>query len=343
MKLPNLALPILAVAVLAAPAAQAQSSVTIYGLIDATVRYANNVSASGGSDKSVGDGAYTGSRLGFRATEDLGGGLKAMFTIEQGLDPSTGELQQATSTSNYGQSAAPNGRAWGRQAFVRLSSEYGTLTLGRQYTIAHELSGRFQPMSNVNLDALSIFSGHHVAREDNMVKYVVKLGPVGLGANAVANEGNGHAWGLSGAYTAGAFDLVAYLQRMQSANQTETRKITGVGGAYKAMSGLTLYLGGMQRRHELSAQKNTVLAAGANYNLTDKLMLTASFARDRQSGLNEGSRKLMWFGADYQFSKRTDVYVEVDRNSVSGSYPLPSFMGTRDDQTGTSVGVRHRF
>ncbi|MFT3956036.1 MAG: porin [Piscinibacter sp.] len=324
--------------------ASAQSNVTVYGIIDVTVRHANNAAANGDSLKTVGDGAYTGSRLGFRGTEDLGGGLKAFFNIEQGLDPSNGTLQQTTTTANYGQGLAPSGRAWGRAAVVGLSSGYGTVAIGRQNTLAHDLSGRFQPQPNPNQDSLSVFSGHHVSREDNMVKYTHKLGDFGVAASVTAGEGtNGKAWAVGGSYSAGPIDVVFYNQEMDSANNTETRKITAIGGSYAVTGGLRVFVGAMQRKHDVSPQKNKVWTLGANYNLTEALVLTASYVQDKQSGTNEGSRKVGYLGVDYLLSKRTDVYAEVDNNKLSGAFPLPGFMGTRDSATGVSVGVRHRF
>lgn len=325
-------------------AAMAQSSVTIYGIMDVTVRYADNAAANGDSIKTVGDGAYTGSRLGFRGTEDLGGGLKAFFNIEQGLDPSTGTLQQTTTTANYGQGLAPGGRAWGRASLVGLTTPLGTLSLGRQYTLAHDLSGRFQPQSNPNQDSLSVFSGHHVSRQDNMAKYTNQFGPVGVALSATAGEGtNGKAWGVGGWYTAGPLDVVAYAQNMDSFNALETRKIRGLGGSYAFTTGLKAFLGAMQRSHDVSPQKNKVWTAGVNVNATNELVLTASYTQDKQTGTNVGSRKVAFVGADYLFSKRTDVYLEIDNNKLSGAYPLPAFMGTRDNTTGMSLGLRHRF
>jgi predicted porin len=326
-------------------AAQAQSSVTVYGLIDASVRHAGNAAATaGGSLTTVNDGAFTGSRIGFRGTEDLGNGMRAFFNIEQGIDPSNGTQMQATATANYGQSVAPNGRAWGRTALVGVGTPYGTLTLGRQYTVAHEMSGRIQPQSNPNQDSLSVFSGHHVARQDNMAKYTHKFGPAGIALTTTAGEGtNGSAWGAAASYTEGPIDLVAYGQQMDSFNGAETRTIFGLGTNYTVTSSLKVYLGGMQRSHDVSRQKNKVVTAGANYNLTPQLLLIASYTQDRQSGTSTGSRKVAWVGADYILSKRTDVYFVLDNNKLSGAFPLPTFMGTRNSASGVTVGLRHRF
>src|ERR1700712_516811 len=102
-----------------AGAAQAQSSVTLYGIIDAGFVYNNN--QAGQKLYSLNSGNLQGSRWGLRGTEDLGGGLKAIFVLENGFDVNTGKLGQS-------------GLEFGRSAYVGLSSaQFGTVTLGRQY------------------------------------------------------------------------------------------------------------------------------------------------------------------------------------------------------------------
>jgi predicted porin len=99
--------------------AHAQSSVTLYGIIDEGVNWTSN--AGGKQLYNLSSGVLQGSRWGLRGTEDLGGGLKAIFTLENGFDVNSGALLQG-------------GREFGRQAFVGLSSSgFGTVTLGRQY------------------------------------------------------------------------------------------------------------------------------------------------------------------------------------------------------------------
>ena len=102
-----------------ATAAHAQSSVTLYGLIDAGITYTNN--QHGHSNWQETSGSVNGSRWGLRGSEDLGGGLKAIFTLENGFSIANGTLGQ-------------KGREFGRQAFVGLASDqFGAVTLGRQY------------------------------------------------------------------------------------------------------------------------------------------------------------------------------------------------------------------
>ena len=108
---------------LAASGVSAQSSVTVYGVMDAAVEHVTHVGASGAGMTRV--PSLTGtvpSRLGFRSSEDLGDGLRALFTLEMGIAPDTGVLNQG-------------GRAFGRQSFVGLAGPWGSVTLGRQYTM----------------------------------------------------------------------------------------------------------------------------------------------------------------------------------------------------------------
>jgi predicted porin len=118
-------------ALLCASHAYAQSSVTLYGVIDEGLQFvSNNKNVVNGHN--VGGRQYTldstnginGSRWGFRGVEDLGGGLSAIFTLESGVNLNNGQLAQG-------------GAEFGRQAFVGLSSkQYGTVMLGRQYDSA---------------------------------------------------------------------------------------------------------------------------------------------------------------------------------------------------------------
>ncbi|KND54996.1 Outer membrane protein (porin) [Candidatus Paraburkholderia kirkii] len=123
-----------AFATLAATSAHAQSSVTLYGVIDAGINYANNAARTSGSDSlwKYDDGVVQGSRWGIKGTEDLGGGLKAIFTLENGVNSGNGTLGQG-------------GAEFGRQAFVGLAkNDVGSLTFGRQYSFSTDyLSGNY--------------------------------------------------------------------------------------------------------------------------------------------------------------------------------------------------------
>lgn len=112
----------LAIAGLVSAPAFAQSNVTIYGVADAGLAWGEH----GDNDFSgVLSGVLSGSRLGFRGTEDLGNGLKAVFTLEQGFDIGNGAENDSS-------------KAFQRQAFVGLAGGFGAVTLGRQYAPGYD-------------------------------------------------------------------------------------------------------------------------------------------------------------------------------------------------------------
>lgn len=200
----------LAVAVLAAStsAAWAQSSVTLYGIVDAAVRYTTNANA-GTSTKTVVPGGMSQSRLGVNVTEDMGGGLKALANLEHRLQSDTGAV-------------AGNPDFW-RQAWVGLqSSELGQVRLGRQYNILFDLytstfaSFRYSPYIEAYKPEIGLAM---TARQDNMVKYLVQLGNVYGEIQVSAGEGASGAAAAQPAKTMGA--MLRY-----------NDGVWGAGGAY---------------------------------------------------------------------------------------------------------------
>lgn len=112
-----------------AGAAHAQSSVTLYGVADAGLSYNSN--AKGAQQVALTSGNESGNRWGLTGAEDLGSGLKAIFTLEAGYSITSGAIGQ-------------NGTEFGRQAFVGLGSNYGTVTLGRQYSTSFTTVGSLE-------------------------------------------------------------------------------------------------------------------------------------------------------------------------------------------------------
>lgn len=155
---------LLAVALAAgfAGVAQAETTVTLYGLIDAGIGY-NQVRGNGEKASRIGavDGVSSGSRFGLRGSEDLGDGLKAVFTLEGGFSPNNGNSSQG-------------GRLFGRQATIGLQSDsWGQLDFGRQTNIASKYFGDIDP-SGISYDQATMgtaFSSANTVRLDNMVMY----------------------------------------------------------------------------------------------------------------------------------------------------------------------------
>lgn len=111
----------------------AQSSVTLYGLVDEGFDFTSNV--AGKRAYQMESGVAQGSRWGLAGKEELGGGLEAVFRLENGFDVNNGALDQG-------------GRMFGRQAYVGMNSATaGTLTMGRQYDSVVDYVARSQPMA----------------------------------------------------------------------------------------------------------------------------------------------------------------------------------------------------
>lgn len=151
--------------------AQAETSVTLYGLIDTGVGYqqvkGNDANGNSFKESRTGlvQGIQSGSRWGLKGTEDLGGGLQAIFQLESGFDSTTGKQAQSNSL---------NDRLFGRQATIGLqSNSFGRLDLGRQFDISTKYVDPIDPFSGAFGQSRigSVFSSASKMRWDNMVMY----------------------------------------------------------------------------------------------------------------------------------------------------------------------------
>ncbi len=240
---------------LVAGAANAQSSVTLSGLFDTCPLYccnarvnAANPSAGGGTQWQEFAGSVYTPRWGLRGTEDLGGGLSAVFLLENGFNSTNGTFKNG-------------GDLFGRQAWVGVSSsQYGTLTLGRQYdlmvTYLAPLSATGSgfggnlaehPYDNDNLN--------NDLRLNNSVKFTsvpfhgVKVGAMYAFSNQAGGVSNNNAYSAGIGYSFGPINLAAsYLQINRDANAPNAT------GAVSTGDGDALTLGGLQRMYGLGAQ-----------------------------------------------------------------------------------------
>jgi predicted porin len=155
----------LAIAGLVSAPAFAQSNVTVYGVADAGLAYGDH---GEGEFQGVLSGVLSGSRIGFRGAEDLGNGLKAVFTLEQGFDIGTGADSPSTREGDS---------VFSRQAFVGLSGAFGTVSLGRQYAPGYwanydaVLGANISPQSLLSVGTGATITPNSPARWDNSVAY----------------------------------------------------------------------------------------------------------------------------------------------------------------------------
>ncbi|WP_395064297.1 porin [Paraburkholderia silvatlantica] len=245
----------IAASMLFASAAHAQSSVTLFGLIDTSIVYSSNArtnaakpSSGGGTQWQVFSGSIYTSRWGLRGNEDLGGGLSAVFWLENGFNATNGTFKNG-------------GDLFGRQAWVGLSArQYGTLSLGRQYdfmvTYLAPLSATGSgfggnlaehPYDNDNLN--------NDMRLNNSVKFSsapfkgLKVGAMYAFSNQAGQISNNNAYSAGLSYSAGPVTLAAaYLQINRNPNEQNAN------GAVSTGDGNALTIGGLQRMYGLGAQ-----------------------------------------------------------------------------------------
>ncbi|RAS21741.1 porin [Paraburkholderia bryophila] len=187
--------------------AHAQSSVTLYGIIDEGFNI--NTNAGGKHLYNLSSGVLQGSRFGLRGTEDLGGGLKAIFVLENGFDVNSGKLGQG-------------GLMFGRQAYVGLSSQFGTVTLGRQYDSVVDYVGPLEVGDQwggyIAAHPGDLDNFNNAYRTNNTVKYTsANYGGLTFGGTysfggVAGNVTSNQIWSLGAGYNNGPLVLgVGYL------------------------------------------------------------------------------------------------------------------------------------
>jgi predicted porin len=351
--------------------AHAQSSVTLYGIVDVGVEHVNNAAAGGAQTRLV-SGNSSGSRWGLKGVEDLGGGVKAIFTLEDGFNINDGTTAQ--STRGIGTSAATTMRLFGRQAWVGIAGKGQRLTLGRQNTLLYDQAIVFDPMSvSSRYSALSVDYAMS-ARADNSVKYVGSFGAfkaaamystrydTGYGAEVPGAQLTGRYFGGSFSYGAGPFAVsVSYEQRNSNTVPTNTgseRRATAALtyeiGALKAFAGYR-YLRASNRflpanpialANGSDASSASMYWFGGRYAFAPAFFVTAAgYMQDVNS--SDADPWMMALRADYILSKRTDIYATAGyaHNEDNSALGLNGYrtVAAGYDQTGFVVGMRQRF
>jgi predicted porin len=346
---------LIALAVLAASGvASAQSSLTIYGIADVwfgstnTETNVGNV-AVGSRQTAIGSGGVSTSRFGFKGTEDLGGGFKANFVLEQGFNIDNGT--QATA-----------GQAFARQSYVGFSTPYGEVRLGKTFTPFDDISGATAPGFD---SALSPYVGvwkstGYAANPANTIYYA---SPTFSGVSAAASYSLGenkntvlNANGVlsNKATGVGSFDIkyeggpvfVGFAYQAQKLAPTVnglTEKFIRLNGSYDL--GVVKLLAGFGRANDLGSVKDASTKEwqlGVDFPVNSALTLSGGFAGSKDnfaSATNEAKRTGFGLAANYALSKRTSVY--------GGA----RFVKTTDNLAATpdlksdlyAVGIRHTF
>ncbi|MBB5411130.1 putative porin [Paraburkholderia sp. HC6.4b] len=362
----------------------AQSTVTLYGLIDEGFGYTNNV--AGSKVYELQSGYAQGSRWGLRGTEGLGSGLSAIFKLENGFNANNGRLGQG-------------GLMFGRQAYVGISSnQFGSVTLGRQYdsvvdylaqtTANGNWAGYLfsHPYDNDNTD--------NSFRVNNTVKYTSPTiaGFQFGGTYSFSNDtnfANNRQYSLGAQYTTGGLLLAAAYLQANNPSATAGGAINNEGDENFVGSKLRIFGAGASYTFGSAnvgvAYTNTYVAnptasgyvgditpaAGTlsslrfqNFEINGKYQFTPAFYAgamytytrvdfNSTAGKLNPSYQMVGWMADYNLSKRTDLYVQGVYQHVGGDrtgtvldfayVPGAADVSSSQNQVVARVAIRHKF
>ena len=340
----------IALAVIAASGvASAQSSVTLYGLVDAYVgsQKINGLTQSGVNLASPAGGSGGGlntSRFGFKGSEDLGGGLKANFVLEAGFDPSTGVSNSYTSPYTGKTDSA----IFGRQSWVGLSGGFGEVRLGKMWTPYDEVKGSGAAAFDANIfaPAANVWASNGYSdRPGNSVYYVTpSFGGVtaaamySVGENKTATPtGTVDAGKLASAniaYAGGPVAVALSHQVEKADGVTTATRFTQLNGSYNFGAAKLLAAYGHVKNGNDKANEYQI---GVDVPVATALTLSGGVARSKITTAG-GDIKSTGFGlaAKYDLSKRTFLYtgVQLSKNEVSAvEFKTDTF----------AVGVQHKF
>ena len=340
----------------AASAASAQSSLTLYGVVDASVESVK----AGDTVTRVSSDNLAFSRFGLKGTEDLGGGLKANFVLESpvGVDTGTG--------------GKSGGSFWDLQAWVGIGGGFGELRLGRTDSSIGVLAGNSNILGAQSYDdfkAAKTLAADKYRRVDNSITYVLPKLVNGLSAQVQysaaagasgasttvsgvgmenANDKTGRLYGLNVQYAAGAFGAgAAYLEaKANNAGAKEKSALAYLSYDFTAAK-VTGYYNrnasgvGLTGARELFGARLDVPLGNAF-----AMQASVSRARDWNDVRNDADATIVALKGIYSLSKRTAVYalattVSNDDNSAIAVGGLPGVAGERS--SGLAVGMSHKF
>ena len=339
---------LVALAVLAASgAAMAQSSVTLFGVVDAAYAVGNGSL----TDKTqLRNSGYNSSRIGFRGVEDLGGGLKASFWLEAGVnnDDGTGSASSALNQAQTAANVGTQGLTFNRRSTVSLDGKMGELRLGRDYTPQFWSETAFDPFGTNGVGTNIAFNkgGLTGVRASNSIGYLspsmggVKLWVqtyMGENASTAAKVGDGNGYRIS-------FDQGKFSAAIAGSSTT-----TGAGVKNDTSNMAASYDLGVAKVMAMSNLTKITGAADIKGSVIGALVpMAGGTFRIASSQTEQAGRKaeLMAVGFVQPMSKRTDLYATYGRVSNSGGSTTAlngSTTAANASSTGYEFGVKHSF
>ena len=342
----------------AAFASQAQSSVTLYGLIDVAPAMVSRTTTV--DDRLFRLNADTGSssRFGVRGTEDLGGGLSAFFNLESPIDPKSGSVPGGASsgacTPAAACAAATTPAFWRRNAYVGLRSSFGEVTFGRNYTAAviKQAGTLSATPSGINTGMATNLAAQGISNDfwnSNQIRYdSPKFGPIDFSAHVALGEG------VTGRNVGGN---VGYNDGKLAASLSYQRDENLAGKAVKWMILSGSYDFGSFKLHAAVDDVNNdegvvgfvdskFWTVGASVKATPQLTVAAQYWNLKDSATSTKSKQLV-LNADYALSRRTALFAmlgHVDNGNIAVLPIWNSGVSVKNDKVyGLAAGVRHSF
>jgi predicted porin len=342
----------------AAGAAHAQSSVTLYGIVDGSVLYTSHTlntttGQNAGHQYSFTDSGMSPSNFGMRGAEDLGGGLRAVFDLESGYSVANGQ---------FGNS---NGNMFGRQAWVGVDSKYGTVKAGLQF------SPFFLSIYDTDARGMSFFGSGLVTYVDNV--YVTGLfnsnsitytspeiaglqaaGMFALGGTA-GNFQAGRQYSASLRYHLGGLTVTGALYDGDAGGSAATTPIPStvefigrtLGASYRFPNDLTI--SAAYALYKVSGSfSNQVYSGGVSYFVLPYLDLNAGVYYTRDGDESNNHSIMTSAGAQFFLSKRTTLYGQVGYVNNHGHMDTGlsinnALYEVAGSTMGASIGLRHMF
>ena len=331
-----------------AGAASAQSSVTLFGIVDAAY---GHVSAGGRSVTGISNSGLNSSRLGFRGVEDLGGGMRAGFWIEGAL-------------SNDDGNAA--GLTFQRRSTLSLMGNFGEVRLGRDYTPtfwnttvydAFGTNGVGSSMTPGLISVVGIATNTTAVRSNNTIAYFL---PGGLGgftgqfqygfgevASNAVNKGQGNYFGMRLGYGAGPLAFNFATGTVKGVSGATNVKTTNIGASYDFGAIKPMLFWGNEKAGTGAKVSAWELSAVAPMGAGE---LRAAYSRyDVANSANDWNKFALGYG--YNLSKRTQLYSTYARvsnkgtqnRSVSNNGLSAGLAAAGGGSTGYEFGIRHSF
>ena len=354
---------LIALAVLAAAGtASAQSSVTLFGIVDATVQRISN--SGGAAVTQLTDSGYNSSRLGFRGTEDLGGGMSASFWLEAGINNDNG-TGDATNTNNQATGGAlagmggSQGLTFNRRSTVSLAGGWGELRLGRDYTPQFFNLTVFDPFGTNGVGTTqtlnSIITGPTAVRASNSIGYLLpaKLGGfygqlqyyMGENLDTAANEDDGTGVGARVGYAAGPFNVALSLSRTEYAAGDVQQN--NLGGQWDF--GMAKLMGHFSwDENGVAEGKGWLLGGLVPVGAGEIRLAYSQYETDLGLGGADPKARKIAIGYVHNLSKRTALYTTYARvrnsngsaSAVAGGAGAPAINAS---SSGFDLGLRHSF